>query len=328
MAEQDHRADPAVRRTASAAAGSPLSGAMTRTTTGWHRHLAPFDVPTVIIADDPALLAAACAAYADWMAVETPAAGAGIELRLTLGTAPTDSVSAAITVEGSRLTLIGGGIDGEADARTGQARCVVPPGLADDPVALAAEVLDTLLLFLLTRTGGRTPVHAAGIIVGGTALVLAGPSGSGKSTLALAAAERGLPVLSDDTLYVQRDPGLRVWGFPRPIHVFAEDAPSGLHAFRMRAGKRKAVIALPKTARVAEAAKLIVLRRGERLALTPIDRAAAMAELARLDAGFDLLAEASAAAIAALVGEGALALTLARDPRQAIDFLLRRLDFK
>jgi hypothetical protein len=301
---------------------------MTRTTTGWHRHFALLDVPIVVIADDPALLATACAAYADWMMVEAPAAGSGIELRLKLGGASTERVSAAIRVEGSRLTLSGGGIDGEADARTGRARCVVPPWLADDPAALAAEIVDTLLLFLLARTGGRIPVHAAGVMLGDTALVLAGPSGAGKSTLALAAKARGLQVLSDDTLYVQRDPRLRVWGLPRPIHVFAKDAPPGPHAVRLRGGKEKAAIPLADRGSaewVAERARLIVLRRGESLDLSPIDRATAIAALSRLDAGFDLLAEASTAAIRALAQDGAHVLTLVQDPRRAIDFLVERL---
>jgi hypothetical protein len=317
MAEQDHRAHPAASRRAAGL----LSRAMVRS----ERHLAPLGVPTVIIADDPALLATACAAYADWVA-DALAPNAAIELRLDTGSASTEKVSAAIRVEGSRLRLDGGGIAGEADARTGRAWCVVPPHLAGDPAALA-DVTDTLLLFLLARTG-RTPVHAAGVMLGDTVLVLAGPSGSGKSTLALAAAGRGLPVLSDDTLYVQIVPGLRVWGFPRPIHVFAEDAPPGDHAVRLRGGKRKAIVPLPVGARGPRSAgrtKLIVLRRGEHIHLAPLAPAEAVDALSDLDAGFDLLAEQSAAAIGALAERGAWRLTLARDPGAAIDLLCERL---
>ena len=298
-------------------------------TTGWSRHLTLLDVPTVIIADDPLLLTTACAAFADWNVVETPAAEPGIELHLQRGSTPTERVSAAILVEGSRLTLSGGGIDGEADARTGRARCTVPEWLANDGAALSAEILDTLLLFLLARTGQRTPVHASGVMWGDTVLVLAGPSGAGKSTLALAAAERGLHVLSDDTLYVQLDPNFRVWGFPRPIHVFAQDAPPGLHAVRLRGGKEKAVVHLPDRARgqwSAGSARLIVLRRGDRLSLDPIDEEEAMTSLSRLDAGFDLLSAASAIAIRALAKTAPVALTLESDPRRAVDFLLEQLE--
>jgi len=288
-------------------------------------HLVLLDVPVVLIADDPALLATAASAYADWT-VEAPAAGSALELRLALRDASTEEVSAAIRVEGSQLTLAGGGIDGVADADLGRARCDVPRRFVGDAAALAAEVTDTLLLFLLTRTGGRAPLHAAGVMIGGTAMVLAGPSGAGKSTLALSAVRRGLAVLSEDTVYVQTVPALRVWGFARPIHVLAAEAPPEVREFRLRGGRRKAVVPLPGGAtgtRWADRARLVLLSRGERLAMTPVDREVAVASLARLDEGFDLLAEQSAAAVRALAEAGAWRLTLTSDPGGAIDLLCR-----
>jgi hypothetical protein len=328
VAEQDHCANLVDRLCASAAVARLLPEVMLPMTKGWSRHLTLLDVPTVIITDDPALLTTACAAYADWIAVEPLAAEPGIELRLERGSSPTKRVSASIRVEGSRLILSGDGIDGEADAVTGRARCTVPDWLADDAEALSAEIVDTLLLFLLARTGRRTPVHASGVMWGATALVLAGPSGSGKSTLALAAAERGLHILSDDTLYVQLEPGFRIWGFPRPIHVFAKDAPPGQHAVRLRGGKEKSVIDLHRQGNgewSATRAKLVVLRRGDRLSLDAITRDEAIASLSRLDAGFDLLSEASAVAARALADAQPVALTLETNPRRAIDFLVEQL---
>ena len=210
----------------------------------WRRTLAPLGVPTVIVADDPALLATACDAYPEWR-TEGPEAEPVIELRLKLGDDPGDEAAEAIAVEGSRLTLTGAGILGQADAVSKRAHCVVPRRLLGDASTMAESVTDTLLLFLLARTG-RTPMHAAGVMVGDTALVLAGPSGTGKSTLALAAAERGLRILSDDTLYIQLQPATRIWGFQRPLHVFPQDAPRFTGGTRLRGGKLKAVVPLPQ----------------------------------------------------------------------------------
>jgi hypothetical protein len=288
--------------------------------TEWRRHLAPLGVPTLVIADDPALLEAACATYADWLS-EAPTAGGMIELRLEQATGASNSVSDGIAVEGSRLTLSGPGFEGWADAERGRAACRMSPALAGDPAVLAAEIVDPLLLFLLCRTG-RIPVHASGVILGETALILAGPSGSGKSTLALAAARRGLPVLSDDTVYVEMEPRLRVWGFPRPIHVFAKDAPDGAFGERLRGGKRKLAVPLDLGCRVSDTSVLIVLQRGDTLGLSAITLEEALDRLSFWDPGFDLLADASASAIRALAGNGAWLLTLSHDPDAALVYLI------
>ena len=284
--------------------------------------LSAFGIPTVLIADDPDLLATACAAYPDW-AVDEPEGEPQIEIRLETESAPSTAVSFGIHVKGSRLTLAGADFQGQADAGAKTAACTVPRRLIGDPEALAAEITDTLLLFLLTRSG-RTPVHAAGILLEATALVLMGASGSGKSTLALAAARRGLGVLSDDTLYVQLEPRLRLWGLPRPIHVFPADAPPGSHPTRDRGGKRKSVIPIASAATTADSAVAVLLEHGEQLALTEIEPEAAKAALPPIEPGFDLLPEQSARAADALLKRGAWRLTLTRDPDAAIDLLLRQ----
>lgn len=297
---------------------------MRPTEQGWRHEFAPLGVPTVVIAENPELLATARAAYADWM-VEAPVDGPIIEIRLEIGSAPSENVGFHIAVEGSRLTLTGDEILGSADAATGRARCSVPSRLIGDPAGLAAEATDTLLTFLLTRTG-RTPIHAAGIVISDRLAILAGPSGSGKSTLAFAAARRGLRIFSDDTLYVQREPRLRVWGWPRPIHLFPEDAPPQARATRLRGGKLKAVVPLSPNdfgLGPADKAVLILLDHGDRLAMTAIDSETAVAGLSRLEPGFDLLAAESAKAAEALARGGAWRLTLERDPGAAIAFLCR-----
>jgi hypothetical protein len=289
------------------------------------RYFTPFGVPTVLVASDARLLDTASEAFAHWRAV-APFDDAVIEVRLDLGDDTDSGGAAEIRVDGMRLTLDGAGISGRADAIARRASCLVPRRLAGDPKALADEALDTLLMFLLARTG-RAPVHAAGVVAGDRALALAGPSGSGKSTLALAAMAQGLRILSDDTLYIQLRPAFRVWGVPRPMHLFPEDAPRFTAATRLRGGKLKAVVPLAPGAAdapYAEKASLFVLERGERLDLQPLSPADALARLGRLEPGFDLLPQQSAEALGALAGRQAWRLTLSNDPGAAIDLLAER----
>ena len=75
------------------------------------------------------------------------------------------------------------------------------------------------------------------LMLDGAAIIFAGASGAGKSTLALAASRAGLPLLSDDTIYVQTEPVFRLWSLAGPIHVFAKDAPDEQETgMRFRAG--------------------------------------------------------------------------------------------
>ena len=284
-----------------------------------HCHLSLFGIATLVIADDPRLLATARAALVDWLS-DAPMREPEITLRLARDDRPADWVSPAIRVEGSRLSIEGDGIRGEADATTGEAHCRVPARLIDAPGALADQVIDPLLLFLATRRG-RTPVHASGVMVGDRVLVLAGASGSGKSTLAVTAMARGLAVLSDDTIYVEHGTTLRAWGIPRPIHVFPRDAPPGDHETRLRSGKVKRAVQPPRGPLYADRAALVVLARGDTLALEAIAPDEATRHLAELEPGFDLLREESAAAVAALAAPGAWRLRLTHDPDAAVALL-------
>jgi hypothetical protein len=281
--------------------------------------------PVVVRSAEPALLASMAVAYADWRA-EGPADGVPIRIALEVGEALAPG-PVQIAVEGLRLRLTGGA-DGWADAEALNGACQVPRELAGQPRRLAGEVADTLVLFLLCRSG-RAPLHAGAVMCGETALLLAGPSGSGKSTLSLAAMERGLRILSDDTVYIQMLPRLRIWGLPRPLHVFPADAPRFIagappRETRLRAGKLKAVVPIAPWPGppVAERAAVVLLERGERIGLEPVSPAAAASALSRLEPGFDLLAKESEAAIAAVTARGAWRLTLTRDPGAAMDALM------
>jgi hypothetical protein len=320
MGEKDHSASPRQ--------GSGLHAALIRKAVesdAFTRLLRPMGVPARITADDSKLLATACAACPD-SPEELRDTGKCIEIGLTTASVPSSGMSCGIAVEGSRLRLHGPDFAGEADAEALSARSTVPPRLVGDPQAFAAELFDTLLLFLLARSG-RTPIHAAGIVAGDTALALAGRTGSGKSTLAYAAAKRGLALLSDDTVFVQTEPRLRLWGLARPIHLFPEDAPDETHAIRLSNGKRKAVVPVEAGSKplVADRALVVLLERGDRVAIEPVEPAEAVAALTILEPGFDLLPAESEAAARAISGRGGWRLTLGDDPGEAIDCLLERL---
>ena len=284
--------------------------------------LAPLGIPTLIIADDPQLIAAAGAAYAHWWA-EPPRSKPRIELRLEIGGASSSAdVSPDILVQGSRLKLRARGADGSANAATLKGSATLSRALVEDLTGLA-EIIDTLLLFLLARDG-RTPLHASGFMVDDLAILLAGPSGSGKSRLALAASDRGFPVLSDDMLFVQSEPSLTLWGFPRPVHVFKSDAPPGDHPARLRNGKLKVAVPLKGAALKADQAVLILLRHGKKLSIRKVAATEAIERLMQLEAGFDLLEDESRAAFEMLASTGAWQLSLTDDPDAAINLVASR----
>lgn len=298
---------------------------MAETTSTGRAELAVMGIRTRLEADDPALLEAALAAFAAWPRIDAADEPGGVRIRLRACDDAAGAGAPEVRVESGRLMLHGGGVAGEACAERREAWCRVPRELAADPGRLAAEVLDTLALFLLTRAG-RVPLHAAGVMLGETAVVLAGPSGSGKSTLALTASRAGCRVLSDDTVYVQTEPRLRVWGFPRPIHVFPEQGEAG-GVLRLRAGRWK--VALPPGdgwpgEPVAERAVLCLLERGDRVALRRIGVDEAVEALTgSLEPGFDHFRAELPGAARALAEGGAWRLTLSADPAEALAALRR-----
>ncbi len=70
------------------------------------------------------------------------------------------------------------------------------------PADLPGTLEFALARALLRSCGAEAHLHAAGILVGGRALLIVGPSGSGKSSLALQMARCGYPLLTDDFILV------------------------------------------------------------------------------------------------------------------------------
>jgi hypothetical protein len=225
-----------------------------------------------------------------------------------------------IAVAGERMTLSGTGVEAVADAATRTASCTLSPEVLASPDVLLAHVLEPLGLFLATRNG-RVPIHASGIQLGDLAVLFPGPSGAGKSSRAMAASRAGLPVLSEDTIYVQREPHLAIWGWQGPIHLLAKDAGTASGPPRMRNGRMKLAIDPGKSRTLRQppaAATLCILRHGERVSLTPISQASALASLGPLEPGFDLLERDIRSALSLLTKNGAWLLTLSGSPDEAI----------
>lgn len=294
-------------------------------------------LPIRFEAEDPALLAAALAAYAVWRRVPlSPPDATGVRLRIGwLGddfTAPAVPVEPTIVVSGCRIGVYAPGLEGTADWVTGDAECRIAGRLAADPQRLASDLLDTLLLFMLTRRN-RIPLHAAGIVRNGVAALLCAPSGVGKSTLAMAAVSHGFKLLSDDAVYLEslNAGGVRVWGWPRAVHVArahiaAEAEAANIAAalpLRFRNGRWKHAHALPGTwadPPVAENGVVVMLERGTGSACARRADAgeAVSALLARLDPGFDVFLGTLAQPLRRLAAGGAWRLTLSSNTDESL----------
>jgi hypothetical protein len=287
--------------------------------------LAPLGVPLdveLVGSGDARMLAAACRQWDG-----TPNSTARLGLRIEAGDDEAEAGVVRITIDDAVMHVRGGGVEAAADPASRRAQGRLPARYLASPDLLRSEVLDPLVLYLLGRTD-RAPVHASSFVTGDLAVLLAGPSGSGKSCLALAAAASGFPVLSEDIVYVQLCPELRVWGWPGPAHVLPANAPRGQGPFptRLRNGKVKLAVPLAGTgdraAASAPRAAFCLLRRGEAVSLDRLSPDEAMQGLAHLEPGFDVMAGEVRAAQAALTGNGAWQLTLSADPAEAIRFVV------
>ena len=90
----------------------------------------------------------------------------------------------------------------------------------DDHLWIATHPMFVIALFEMLKRRGLFNLHAAGLSVDGSAVLLAGHSGSGKSTLAVALSRAGLELMSDDYVFLtQRPHGLRLLGFPEDIDL-------------------------------------------------------------------------------------------------------------
>ena len=288
--------------------------------------LAPLDVPLDLEWGTGAARGGIAAACHGWEGDADPLVP---PLRLRLDASPTltGTGGTRMQVDGAIVAIRGPGVLAQAELDEGFARCTVSVGYLHNPAALRREVLEPLVLMLLTRRD-RTPFHASGFVADGVAVLLAGRSGAGKSCLASAADVAGFQVLSDDTVFVQLAPALKAWGWPTAAHLLARDAPGAAGPTRLRKGKVKHVVSLRSASHApiaCEQAALCLLSRGDEPALGRISPAEARARLWPLDEGFDRLPRQLAKVIDRLSAGGAWDLRLSTDPAAAIRLLAANL---
>jgi len=200
-------------------------------------------------------------------------------------------------------------------------------------------LLEAATLFLLTRLD-RIPFHAAGLIRGDGALLLAGRSGAGKSTLAWAAlrSDAGFGMLAEDCVYIQTEPESRVWGWPGFFHLSLEaaaffDELRSHEPFIMASGKRKialkarAITSSPvKGHWVGRATVCLIERSGGPPRLEPLDSQEAECLLfSAIEEGFDLFADRLPSAVRPFLIPHAWRLDPGPDPSMAVPLLLEAL---
>ena len=282
-----------------------------------------FGVRAILRSTDAQALKVALDAYSAW---DDSDYGQTISVTVVLKTyGVNESAGAdASRIEGDKLSVTQGGISVCADGLCGKGICTFPRGAHAVADGNFGDMINLAVMFLIAWTG-RIPIHASAVMIGDTAIALAGRSGSGKSTLALAASRASLSVLSDDTIMVQTTPRFRVWSMIRAIHVFEKDAPADMEGgLRLRSGRWKKALPVAAARHIAEKAQLCVLARGDTVRLEPMERADAVAHLeGMLEPGYDFYGARMTEALRALAEDGAWRLTLSADPAEAIKVLLR-----
>lgn len=199
-----------------------------------------------------------------------------------------------------------------------------------DATLFRHEMLEAVVLALVTHFD-RQPFHAAAISYGDRTALLVGRSGAGKSTLAYLAHSAGLTTLSEDTVWIQREPRLRVWSRLRGIHLLPNATTHfpelhGTRAVRRPNDKLKATLPITQTdTAAAERGSITVCLLdpgGAAASLTPLDADTIRIALASdVDSGFDRYPERRAECVRALTERGGWRLTLSSNPRDALPLL-------
>ncbi len=144
-----------------------------------------------------------------------------------------------ITVDGPHLSLHGGGVRGGADAISKRAWCegaaalrfrAADAGIARHPHSVSRHPQRPACA---ARLGNRVGRH--GDRSGGT-------QRRRKKHAGIGGGAGGACPADDDTVYIQTNPRLTLWGLKRPLHVFAFDAPFAEGPLRLRAGRWKKAV--------------------------------------------------------------------------------------
>jgi hypothetical protein len=238
--------------------------------------------------------------------------------------------------DADRVIVTTRGSVGLADGRRREGVIYATPALVRDREHFRYNMLEAVTLSVLSRQD-RTPFHAAALMRGDTALLLAAPSGLGKSTLAYAGARAGLKVLAEDLVFLQRRP-LRVWGWPGALHLPADAAAhfpelvengpmllaNGKKKIALRTRTLDALPAVP----VARRAGICLLRRENSGAVSEnLDGRTLIGELTRAsEDGFDIFDDIIDEVLAPICRHGGWILNVAGPPAQLVPELFAMLD--
>lgn len=246
-----------------------------------------------------------------------------------------DDVAHLMQGEG-RLLVVARNAIGTSDPQRGEASAWVAAAMLHERTRFRYDVLEALTWALLTRCD-RQPLHAAALVRDGAGLLLCGPSGAGKSTLAYAAARAGIRTMSEDTVFVQMRPVLRVWSMPGAFRLLPEAAARfdelvDVVPARLHTGKQKVVVDAQKvgvaTERVVDSCGVCVI--GERRASAECRPLSSVQALAAIDlysdAGFDAFAATIAPAVERLAEHGAWLLHPSSSPDASVPLLDSMLD--
>ena len=320
---------------------NPLHGrAEGGATAGVLRIRLPFmGVPVEFETDAPLVRAAVEGALGSWRLLEqrpelvSSSARTLPRIQLRLAHDPCDPAG-DITVSSAAPGLVelnGPGVHGSADGARLTAACTVTAAVLEDRYVFEETVLPSLVLNLTTHLD-RQPLHAAAVRRGAHTVLLHGPSGAGKSTLAYAASGTGWHVLSDDAVFLQAKPQLRIWARPSRLHLppeavawFPELAERPL--VRRQNGRWKVWVeptaAWPAVLQPAEHAILCLLERGdgEPDARKIAGAAAVRTVLDSLEPGFVLFRDTIGPVLRTLVGRHAWIVRTGPDPWRTVQLL-------
>lgn len=230
-----------------------------------------------------------------------------------------------------RVLIHGNGGMAISDPLRREALIYANDGLVRDEAHFRNNFLEAATLALVTHFD-RQPIHAAAIRHNGRALLLMGPSGSGKSTLTYLAHSAGLDVLSEDIVWMQLTPALRIWGRRQAIHLLPGSEthfPELRHnrASRQPNGKQKMTVPIEQVDDAASsfaadvAVCLLQPARGE-ARLGRIERDELYLAVTRdAAAGFDRYPERRAACARVLAARGGWSLRLSTNPHDALPLL-------